>query len=62
MDANSILEEAKARRAEIVQRINQLEDDRQRIMQEKQQLIQEALRLDGEVRALEKLKAESEGG
>lgn len=48
MNISKELEDAKRKRAELVDRINQLE-------QEKQQLLQEVLRTDGEVRILEKL-------
>jgi uncharacterized protein (UPF0335 family) len=48
MDISEELEKAKQQRTEIVSRINQMEN-------EKQNLLQEALRIDGEVRILEKL-------
>ena len=48
MNISKELEDAKRKRAELVDRINQLE-------QEKQTLLQEVLRTDGEVRILEKL-------
>jgi len=53
MDISKELTEAKRKRQEIVNQIN--ESDRQ-----KQQLIQEALRLDGEVRTLERLSKDGD--
>ncbi len=55
MDIIKELAEAKQRRLEIVNQINDL--DRQ-----KQQLFQEALRLDGEVRLLERLSKDGNKG
>jgi len=53
MNLKEELEEAKRKRQEIVDRINQLAEQRQ-------VLLQEALRLDGEVRVLERMaKAET---
>ena len=54
MDISKELAEAKHKRQEIVNEINEL--DRQ-----KQLKLQEALRLDGEVRALERLANENNG-
>ena len=53
MNFKEELEQAKRKRQEIVDRINQLAEQRQ-------VLLQEALRLDGEVRVLERMaKAET---
>ena len=52
MDIQKELTEAKRKREEIVEEINQKE-------QERQMLLQEALRLDGEVRALERMAKEN---
>ncbi len=51
MDIAKELEQAKKNQKAIVERIQQLE-------QEKQTLLQEALRLDGEIRALDRLNKE----
>jgi len=52
VDIAKELQETQKRQKDIVGRIQQLE-------QERQQLIQEALRLDGEVRALTRLSKET---
>ena len=52
MDILKDLEDAKARRRDIVNEINQL-------VERRQALLQEALRVDGEVRALERVAKES---
>lgn len=52
MNLTEELAEAKRKRAEIVDRINQLAEERQA-------LLQEALKIEGEVRILERLAKES---
>jgi predicted nuclease with TOPRIM domain len=54
VDIAKELEEAKGKRAEMINRINQLD-------QERQNLLQEALRMDGEVRTLERLNTNTGG-
>jgi len=54
MDIQKELKEATQKRAQLVQEINQLD-------QQKQIRVQEALRLDGEIRALERLTKEKDG-
>jgi len=53
MDIEKELQEAKTKQQQVVARVNALE-------QERQQLLQEALRLDGEIRALTRLKEQGE--
>lgn len=53
MDVTKELKEAKERRVQIVNQINQLK-------QQEQALLQEALRLDGEVRMLERLSKDGD--
>jgi len=53
MDITKELNEAKQRREEVVAQINRLE-------QQKQALLQEALRTDGEVRMLERLSKDGD--
>jgi len=48
MDIQQELEEAKKKRREVVDQLNEMDE-------QKQMLLQEVLRLDGEVRALERL-------
>ena len=48
MDYEQALEEAQAKQRELAQKLNRLDQDRQEI-------IQELLRLDGEIRVLKKL-------
>jgi hypothetical protein len=55
MDITVELEKAKTKRQEIVNRINQLE-------QEKQMLLQEALRQDGAIQVLERISKDGEKG
>jgi predicted ribonuclease toxin of YeeF-YezG toxin-antitoxin module len=54
VDITKELEEARKKRAEMIDRINQLDQERQR-------LLQEALRMDGEVRTLERLNTNTGG-
>jgi len=54
MDLKKKLEEAKARRKQLVEQANQLADQRQAVLQE-------ALKFDGEVRVLEELVKEEKG-
>jgi len=55
MDIEKELAEVKRKRKDAVERINQLDQD-------KQALLQEALKLDGEVRVLERLAGEEKKG
>ena len=55
MDITKELKEAKQRREEVVAQINQAK-------QQEQALLQEALRLDGEVRMLERLSKDGDKG
>ncbi len=48
MDYEQALEEAQAKQRELVEKVNQME-------QEKQQILQELLRLDGEIRVLKRI-------
>ncbi len=54
MDITKELQEVKTKQAQIISRINTLE-------QEKQQLVQEVLRLEGEVRLLLRMNGKKEG-
>ena len=58
MDLAKNLEEAKAKRREIVEQVNALAEEMERLNKQRQMLLQEALRYDGEVRALEALVKE----
>jgi len=58
MDLNQKLKEAKAKRKEIVDQVNALADKMEELREQRQALLQEALRYDGEVRALEALVKE----
>ena len=53
MDIPRKLEEAKARRRQLIEQVNQLAEQRQLILQE-------AIRCDGEIRLLEELAKEGE--
>jgi len=55
MDSKKALEEAQAKQRELVEKANQLEQDRQEI-------IQELLRLDGEIRVLKRLESSRASG
>lgn len=55
MDLAQKLKEAKAKRKEIVERVNALAEEMEHLREQRQALLQEALRYDGEVRALEAL-------
>lgn len=55
MDLSQKLKEAKAKRKEIVERVNTLVEEIERIRERRQTLLQDALRFDGEVRILEAL-------
>jgi len=52
------LEEAKSKRKEIVEKVNELAEEIEGLRNKRQNLLQEALRYDGEVRALEALATE----
>lgn len=60
MNLEQKLEEAKAKRREIVDQVNGIADETEKLKQRRQALLQEALRFDGEVRALEALVKEEE--
>ena len=58
MDLAQKLQEAKAKRREIVERVNAIAEDMERLSQQRQALLQEALRIDGECRLLERMQDE----
>ena len=58
MNLQQKLEEAKAKRKEIIDQVNALADQIEGLREQRQALLQEALRYDGEVRALEALVKE----
>ena len=58
MNLEQKLKEAKAKRKEIVEQVNALADEIEGLSQQRQALLQEALRYDGEVRTLEALVKE----
>ena len=58
MNLEQKLEEAKAKRKEIVDKVNALAEEMEGLREQRQALLQEALRYDGEVRALEALVKE----
>lgn len=58
MNLNQKLEEAKAKRKEIVEQVNALAEEMEHLREQRQILLQEALRYDGEVRTLEALVKE----
>ena len=55
MDIKQALKEAKERRQKVVDEVNELATNIEEIQNKRQLFLQEALRLDGEVRALESL-------
>ena len=55
MDTSQELKVAIEKRQDVVNQINALEQQKQRLEDQKQQLLQEALRMDGEVRLLQRL-------
>jgi len=55
MDLNKKLEETKDRRRKLVDELNELATEIEQIQSRRQLLLQEALRCDGEARALESL-------
>lgn len=55
MDIATALDQAKTNRQQLMVQINELQENQRQLEQRKQTLIQEALRLDGEVRALARL-------
>ena len=61
MNLEQKLEEAKAKRKEIVEQVNALADQMEGLREQRQTLLQEALRYDGEVRTLEALINEEKG-
>ena len=60
MDLAKNLKEAKAKRREIVEQVNALAKETERLNQQRQMLLQEALKMDGECRLLEELVKEEE--
>lgn len=60
MNLKQKLEEAKAKRKEIIEQVNALAEEMDRLREQRQALLQEALRFDGEVRTLETLVKEAE--
>lgn len=60
MNLEQKLEEAKTKRKEIVEQVNALAEEMERIKEQRQILLQEALRYDGEVRTLEALVKEEQ--
>lgn len=60
MDLKEKLKEAKAKRHEIVNQVNEIGDGIEKMKKQRQALLSEALRFDGEVRALEALIKEDE--
>ncbi len=62
MNLEQKLKEAEVKRKEIVERVNALAEEIEQIREQRQSLLQEALRLDGEVRALEALIKEDKKG
>lgn len=55
MNLEQKLEQAKVKRQEIVDQVNAIAEQMERLREQRQALLQEALRYDGEVRALEAL-------
>jgi len=62
MNLEQKLEEAKAKRKEIVEQVNALAEEIEGLSQQRQTLLQEALRYDGECRVLEALVEEDKEG
>ena len=62
MNLEQKLEEAKAKRKEIVNQVNAIAEEIERLSQQRQSLLQEALKLDGECRVLERLLKEEKRG
>ena len=58
MNLEQKLEEAKAKRKEIVEQVNAIAEQMERLREQKQSLLQEALKMDGECRVLESLLKE----
>ena len=58
MNLKQKLEQAKAKRKEIIEQVNALAEEMERLREQRQALLQEALRYDGEVRTLEALVKE----
>ena len=58
MDLNLKLKEAKEKRKEIVGQVNAIAEEIEHLNQQRQALLQEALRFDGECRILEALVKE----
>lgn len=62
MDIKVELEEAKTNRQKIIDRVNLIGEEINRLSQERQGLLQEALRCDGEVRVLERISSDGTKG
>lgn len=60
MDINQLLKDAEAKRQKLIDEINLLAEETQAIAQKRQLLLQEALRLDGEIRAYKSLSEKKE--
>ena len=60
MELKEKLEEAIAKRQKIIDQVNEIADEIEGLRQKRQALLQEALRMDGEVRTLEALIKEKE--
>ncbi|MGA2669949.1 MAG: hypothetical protein ABSF21_00810 [Dehalococcoidia bacterium] len=60
MDIQKELDDAKQRRQETVNQINGLAEQKQQLENQRQSLLAEALRLDGEVRFLERLSKDGD--
>lgn len=62
MDITQELAEAKLKRQELINKTNELAEQGQQIQAQRQQVLQEALKMDGEVRILERMaKQEGDG-
>jgi len=58
VDIETKLQVAKAKRKELVEQVNEIASEIERLREQRQAILQEALRYDGEVRALEALAKE----
>lgn len=60
MGVEQKLEEAEGKRQKVLNQVNAMADEIEDLRQRRQAMLQEALRLDGEVRALTALKEEGD--
>ena len=60
MEIAELLKDAEAKRQKLIDEINLLAEETQAIAQRRQLLLQEALRLDGEIRAYKSLSEKKE--